>query len=125
MKNLTLPLEDQFYFDNKNYYPVDKIIDFSKNIKAKKIKVDLLFDKLPKKIFDMWCENLDYTNDFIHHTKRVILSDLKFPIIVFEDTNEICDGCHRLIKAKVLNKKTILVKYINKKDIKHLKLNKM
>ena len=51
----------------------------------------------------------DCVLEHAQHMKRVIDSDLKYPVIM-DDYGYICDGWHRAVKAMLLGRKTIKAK---------------
>jgi disulfide oxidoreductase YuzD len=72
------------------------------------IKVDELWEKRYAKVFCWTLYDEEINNEFfLHHLKRVLDSDLSYPIILSEE-DYILDGVHRLMKCKYLN-----IKYIN------------
>ena len=86
----------------KRQWDLKDIWEASKNLKVEQIKVSTLWDSRYKKA---WCwqhEDEEINNlFFLHHMKRVLNSDLNYPIILSEE-NLIFDGVHRLMKAKHL-----------------------
>lgn len=109
-------LKEQFYYDGTHHYRVDKLVKEAKNINPVEVNIDTLFESINLDLKDVWDEISDMEG-FVDHCKRVMEADLSYPIILIKDTNEVCDGCHRIVKAKILNKKTILAKYIEKSAI--------
>ncbi|TDQ27643.1 hypothetical protein [Tenacibaculum caenipelagi] len=93
-------LEENYYEDTDGYvYSATKLIEHSKQYP----------------IFDMPLSGIDLRrstweindlDDFIHHAKRCTDTDLKHPIIL-DRYGTIADGCHRVVKAIVLGKRTI------------------
>lgn len=58
-----------------------------------------------------------------YHYKRILNSDLKYPVDIMKNQNgkwESLDGLHRTAKAKLLNLKEINVRKIDYSMIKHL-----
>ena len=91
--------ENQFVDQDGCVYSSTKLIEHSKKYKT--------FD-LPLAGLDLrrktWTVNdLD---DFIHHAKRCNDANLDYPIIL-DKYGTIADGCHRVVKAIVLGKRTI------------------
>ena len=93
-------LGENYYTDQDGFvYSATKLIEHSKKYKS--------FD-LPLSGIDLrrsaW--KIDNLDSFIHHAKRANDSDLKYPIIL-DHYGTIADGCHRLVKAIILGKRTI------------------
>jgi hypothetical protein len=117
-----IPLSDQAYYDGEFCYPVDKILELTKDIKPVKVDVSVLYEKINhpvKKVFG----SIKKMYEFIEHVDRIMNADLKYPIIAFSEDNDICDGCHRIAKAKIIGRSKLNVIYINKDMIKHLKVD--
>lgn len=55
-----------------------------------------------------WHEDNFNLNTFMYHMENIIKADLKYPIIVGPD-NQILNGYHRLMKAKLNGKKKIKI----------------
>lgn len=96
----TVDLDENYYTDQDRYvYSVTKLIEHSKKYEA--------FD-LPLAGIDLrrgaW--EINDLDDFIHHAKRCNDTSLEYPIIL-DKYGTIADGCHRIVKAIVLGKKTI------------------
>ena len=97
------------YFPETNLYAykrkwdLHKIWKLSESLPTKQIKVSELWDARYAKA---WCwqhEDEELNNlFFLHHMRRVLDSDLSYPIILSEE-KLIFDGVHRLVKAKHLN----------------------
>jgi hypothetical protein len=51
-----------------------------------------------------------------HHVRRVNISNLSYPILVYDNNGDldILDGLHRLCKSILMKKETIQVKYVTK-----------
>ncbi len=102
------------YFPKTKLYPyertwnLDQIWDASSSLEVFQVKVNTLWDNRYK---NAWCwqhEDEVLNNQFfLHHMRRVLNSDLNYPIILSEE-DLIFDGVHRLVKAKHLD-----LKYIN------------
>jgi len=96
------------YFPETKKYPykrtwnLDQIWDDSLPLEVFQVKVNTLWDNRYK---NAWCwqhEDEELNNQFfLHHMRRVLNSDLSYPIILSEE-NIIFDGVHRLMKAKHL-----------------------
>lgn len=93
-------LIDSYYTDqNGNVYSAVKLIEHSKNFPV--FDLPLAGLDLRRKPWDI--KNLD---DFSYHVKRCVDTSLDHPIIL-DHYGTIADGCHRVVKAIVLGKKTI------------------
>ncbi len=82
----------------KHYWSVARLLELSRNLKVMTIPLDHLhiaytYDKL-------------YLREMVMHMAAVNAADLEYPIILDED-GELMDGMHRIMKALLLNKKTI------------------
>lgn len=117
-----MKLKDQVYDDGKYYYPVAKLVKISKNIKKEKVSLATFNHVFDDTTENAWGENsLLNLIDFKEHTERVMKANLSYPILVLKGSNEVCDGYHRLIKAKILGKKNIYVKFLTKKMIEQFR----
>ena len=89
-------------YPNPRQWDLQTLWDKSKALPIKQIKVSELWDTRYK---NAWCwqhEDETVNNQFfLHHMRRVLNADLKYPIILSEE-NYIFDGVHRLMKAKHL-----------------------
>lgn len=83
----------------KNHWNVQRLIDLSKDFKVLTIPLDHLNVYCPYKNISL--------REMVMHMKVVQASDLKFPIILDED-GELMDGRHRIMKALLEGKKSIL-----------------
>lgn len=95
-----------FEDDNGNRWFAPTLWAAAKNLPVESIPFLDIFD--PKE----WQENLEdeldgESDEMIEdELARIVGADLSFPIILDPD-GEICDGCHRAMKAFILNHKTI------------------
>lgn len=90
--------KDQISKLGRNSWNVPKLLELSKNLPILIIPIEHLniynyYDKVT-------------IREFVMHMRAVNAADLKYPIILDEDS-ELMDGRHRIIKALLLNKKTI------------------
>ncbi len=101
-------------------YDVAILIELSKDLPIQKLKVEDLRHNLEQKTWSDSTKNKEvnisaletynrrYENEnFMAHVNRAMNAELKYPIIMSNDTNAISDGMHRLLKAYILNKKYI------------------
>lgn len=109
------------YSSNNVSYSVDMMFAYINIFKPKyvNIKIDKLLHVLDDKSWSdsskPYDESKNYSaNDVINdpsnyenEIKRINNANLKYPIIIYK--NNIVDGIHRLVKSKILNKKTIKV----------------
>lgn len=94
--------KDNYYEDKGYRWSAFKLIEHSKGLP--------IFD-LPLAAIHigicLWGAETGLTIDeFVHHMKRSLESDLRYPIIL-DDQGQICDGWHRLCKAIVNGHSTI------------------
>ncbi|WNH10066.1 hypothetical protein [Thalassobellus suaedae] len=96
----TVSLDENYYIDQDGYvYSATKLIEHSK--KYESFELPLAGIDLRRSVWTV--NDLD---DFIHHAKRCTEANLKYPIIL-DKYGTIADGCHRIVKAIVIGKKSI------------------
>jgi hypothetical protein len=91
-------------------WSVDDIWEHSKSIKA--IPKTLAWVKKHGEAwnYNVWGDGLSL-KEISDHLHQVMNADLRYPIILTPE-RYICDGCHRLLKAIILKKKTIRCKIL-------------
>lgn len=103
MKYRCKPGEGQVYSDGTYRWLVSRLIELASDIVPKEVPV-ASFRDLDEQVWE-W----DMTpRDAVAHLRRVLDADLAYPIIVSED-GWVMDGCHRLAKALLENRETVLV----------------
>ena len=96
----TVSLTENHYTDKYgNVYGVLKLIEHSRKYK----QFDLPLCGVDLSIL-FW--SINDVDSFIHHSKRVQSSDLKYPILL-DHRGVICDGWHRVCKAILKGDTTI------------------
>lgn len=94
-------LIDSSYRDNEGYtWSALTLIEASKNLPA----FDLPLAGINLDICAWGGTETMY--GFIYHAKRIVNTDLKYPIII-NDKGRIVDGYHRIAKAIILGRETI------------------
>ncbi len=99
-KKYTQNLDDHTFQYGKYRWRVTRLHKLAETLKPFEI---------PLKHLNIWClyPEPDTTLSFIDHVKRVNFADLKHPIILDEE-GSIMDGRHRVLRALMEEKKTIL-----------------
>lgn len=92
-------LDGQVYREKNKAWRVSRLIFLSQNFKPFNIPMKAL------NIYDLFPVSKN-TMDFIKHMKKVLDSDLSYPIIL-DDEGYIMDGRHRILKALFEGVKTI------------------
>jgi hypothetical protein len=92
------PAEQQMATLGRHSWSVARLIQLSKDLPVMTIPLDALCINYPYEKLRM--------REMVMHMKAVNAANLKYPIILDED-GEIMDGCHRIMKALLLGKKTI------------------
>tara|TARA_Y100000590_G_C15203845_1_gene819784 strand:- start:272 stop:664 length:393 start_codon:yes stop_codon:yes gene_type:complete len=98
---------------------------YIKTISSKQMNINRL---LPQLYIKDWgdvspIEVIKDKNISINDYKRIINSDLRYPIIITKN-NKVIDGMHRLSKAYLLNKKNIRAYILNDKIMKKFIITK-
>jgi hypothetical protein len=96
------------WIDGKKWrWDVPYLWKLSRNIKPKRIKIS----KLAKTNFTegCWFSKCPTFQDVLDHMQRVMKANLRYAILL-DPKGQIMDGYHRVAKAKILKKKTILIK---------------
>ena len=90
------------YYEDKTYWYVQDLWEASE---------DLEIFEIPLMAINMSCSRYlaDSIHDLAWQMKRVINTDLSYPILLTPD-GSICDGVHRVTKATYLGKTTIKAK---------------
>jgi len=94
----TMKFEDSKFTDGKSTWSATSLYEAAKNQKCKKFK-------LPIKHLDLeWVRYPDGLRliDFAYHMKRVLATDLNYPILM-NHNGRIMDGEHRILKAISIN----------------------
>jgi len=94
--------DDQSITIGERVYNVHASIFMAEKLQVKKLALDDLYIEYPSP-----CENT--FRDFVAHIKLVNDADLSYPILLNEN-GAIIDGKHRLAKAILEGRKTILAK---------------
>lgn len=102
-------LENQTFWDGQKRFKVARLFKLAESLKPFNI---------PLKHFNIHNLNpeIDSTMDFVNHMKQTLDADLSFPIILDEE-GYVMDGRHRVMKALLKNKKSILaVRFLKTPD---------
>ena len=85
---------------------VPRLWELSENLTAKRVKISSLS---PSNFSTIWFKKSPTFTQVLQHMQDVLTVDLRYPIIL-DPSGNIMDGYHRVTKALLLGKKTILVK---------------
>lgn len=91
---------EQKYEEGDNVWSVSRLIDLSKDLEPFEIPM------MGLNIYNIY-PNIKSARSFVSHIKQVLEADLSFPIILDEE-GYVMDGRHRIIKALLEGKETIL-----------------
>lgn len=89
------------YRDGNKYWSVSRLIDLAKNLEPFEIPM------MGLNIYDAYPKNISSARELVAHIKQILEADLSYPIIL-DDEGEIMDGRHRILKALLEGKETIL-----------------
>lgn len=92
---------EQNYIDGKNVWSVSRLIDLSKDLERFEIPMAGL------NMCSCYPKSINSARDFVGHIKQVLAADLSYPIIL-DDEGSIMDGRHRVAKALLEGRETIL-----------------
>lgn len=113
---LTLPLDMGTFTNNGQVYSVrDLIVSAGQQSTIPLASVlDVMYEHVwsdqngvPLRPFDV----LKWPERYPDHYERILLGDLSYPILVFE--NGVADGCHRICKAFLTEQRHILARPVN------------
>lgn len=103
------PGKGQTYSNGNQMWRVPRLIELASVLPATEVPVHS-FKEWGK---NPWRGDYPFTlKDFALHMQRVNDADLDYPVIVSAE-GWIMDGCHRLVKAKLLGLKTIMAVRFN------------
>lgn len=125
-----------FIMDGKKY-SVDRLFKITKNIKIHKVPTKDLLIQLTNKSWEYKhegnadispidvIENPKKNRKYTKHYNRIINADMQYPILVYQDKEEldpskhviIVDGLHRLSRAYIEKHPNINVRYITNKQL--------
>lgn len=92
-------LSENYFNDNGYRYSAFKLIEHSEQFNV----FDLPLAGIDLTTMAWGISNMD---DFIHHAKRCVDTDLEYPILL-TPKGQVCDGWHRICKAIVMGEETI------------------
>ena len=92
---------EQKYQDGTREWSVSRLIDLSKDLEPFEIPMAGL------NIVNLYPKTIDSAREFVAHIKQILDSDLSFPIIL-DDEGFVMDGRHRVLRALLEGKETIL-----------------
>lgn len=95
----TIKLTENYYENSGYRYSAVKLIEHSKEFEV--FDLPLIGINLSTSAWQI--DNMD---DFIHHAKRCVDTNLDHPIII-DHLGVICDGWHRVCKAIILGRTSI------------------
>lgn len=95
-------LEEQWFSDGHHRWHVPRLIEAAASLTPEEVPV-ASFRDLDEQVW----EHLLTPRTVVNHLRRVLQADLSYPIIVSED-GWVMDGCHRLSKALLEGRETVL-----------------
>ena len=95
-------LEEQWFSDGTHRWHVPRLIEAAKGLPIEEVPVTSFRD-LDEQVW----EPLQTPRAVVDHLRRILRADLSYPIIVSED-GWVMDGCHRLAKALLEGRETVL-----------------
>ena len=100
IKKYTQNLDEQFYAYGDKRWRITRLLKLAETLES---------FELPLKHLNIWYlyPEPNTTLCFVEHVKKVNLADLTYPIILDEE-GYVMDGRHRIMKALLENKKSIL-----------------
>ena len=84
-------MSDQWFHDGEKRWSVLSLIEKSKGLPIKEMDIDALN-------ISRICPEITTMHEFVSHMKKVMDSDLSYPIIL-DDEGYVMDGRHRIAKA--------------------------
>lgn len=107
-----MDFEDSLYVRNKVKWKASTLYKAAEEQGCEPFDLPLIGIDLDRMPF-----NIDNIDDFIYHMKRVMLTNLEYPIML-DWTGSVVDGWHRIAKA-ILTKKEFIKAIRLKKYIEH------
>lgn len=98
-------LKGHTYSDGKHTWDVSDLVAHSMKFPVEDLNVEFLFKRIrDQNLENVWgCKTLW---EFLDHAKRWEKADLSYPILLTPN-GKVCDGIHRILRARALGHKTI------------------
>ena len=118
-----MSLTNNVFYDGKRVYDTERLWSLVSRRTPTRRKIKPLEWHLKEKVWSM--RPMDVIRNRKKHSRhwsRIKNADLSYPILV-NDEGIIIDGCHRLSKAYMMGRATILVHEVSEKDLRKARLN--
>lgn len=117
-------------------YSVDELWRITKNNKSRVVPVETLLEQLTSKAWSYKAvgepdyspmDIIENPNLSSTHYNRITNADMSFPILIYrniqDNWQEVLDGLHRLAKAHIQKKPTIIVKYVTRRQLEKAEIH--
>ena len=111
-------MTNNIFYDGMKMYNVERLWGLVSRRTPKRRRIEPLEWHLKEKVWSM--RPIDVVRNRKKHSRhwnRIKNADLSYPILLNED-GVIVDGCHRLCKAHMMNRATVLVHEVSRKDLR-------